>query len=174
LSEDFLERLRNLQKPFIDEFIRSFLRYDTAEDAEAKLLSCCAFCAMLGLEKLRHCKIIVQATCGLSKCSFVTEEINQVMGYALVNLNRKIEYLTELDARQRAHTAVCHLYIAQAILYDDFADMRYLCKEIYQTTDTAPFFARVLTVMKTWKHRVMVSAEEQEKASKVLMDLLDP
>ena len=24
---------------------------------------------------------------------------------------------------------MCHLYIAQAILYDDFADMRYLCKE---------------------------------------------
>ena len=32
--------------------------------------------------------------------------------------------MTGLDARQRALIAVCHIYIAQAILHDGFASIR--------------------------------------------------
>ena len=39
-------------------------------------------------------------------------------------------YVTGLDARQRAEIAVCHIYIAQAILYDEFALMSVFCSEV--------------------------------------------
>ena len=38
-------------------------------------------------------------------------------------------YVASLDAQQRADLAVCHVYIAQALLYDDFAALPIFCAE---------------------------------------------
>ena len=37
--------------------------------------------------------------------------------------------MTGLDASKRASVAVCHIYIAQAILFDDYASIRAFCRE---------------------------------------------
>ena len=88
-------------------------------------------------------------------CLGISMSVQQILRYALVNLNRKFEYLrgrqrskqcgaarthicdgalrryvAGLDAHQRADLAVCHIYIAQAILYDEFALMSVFCSEV--------------------------------------------
>jgi hypothetical protein len=168
--------LDGFRKDFIQEFARSFARFDRGDHAENKLLHCATFCAMIGLRKTRHCQSIVGATCALSKCSFETDEVRQVLECAMVNINRKSEYMTGLDARQRALIAVCHIYIAQAILHDGFVDLPTYCREAWggDLDETALFFERVLSVMKAWKNRVMVSAEEWANASTAFVALMGP
>jgi hypothetical protein len=156
---------------FAEKFIGYFVRYDDEEVAQKKLAKCLIFCTMMGLENSPHCKSIVKATCALSKCSFDVEEVEHVLGYALVNLNREYAYLTGLNARHRANIAVCHMYIAQAILFDDFATIRAFCLELYNTEDTLPFFDRVMDVMAAWKHRIQVSGAAMARVLELFVDL---
>jgi hypothetical protein len=183
LPEDFMPQatsdlsekleLQDIRTAFFDNFADNFMRFDETQDAYEKLMHCSTFCAMMGLKEPRHCKRIVKATCALSMCSFETDEVQAVLGYALININRKFEYVASLDAQQRADLATCHIYIAQAMLYDDFAAMPIFCAQIFKTQDTAPFFARVLTVMKFWKNRVVVTGEELAATSKMFSDCIE-
>jgi hypothetical protein len=164
-------RMENCRLSFTAQFKRLFMRYDEEELAQKKMGTCSIFCTFVGLEHSKYCKRVAKATCALSKCSFPPEEVEKVLVYALVNLQRQYDYVTGLDASKRASVAVCHIYIAQAILFDDYASIRAFCQELYQTNDTVPFFLRVLDVMKTWKNRVQVSGAQLAHVSELFMDL---
>jgi hypothetical protein len=170
-SKDFKLSVEHSNLSFRDQFVDFFMRYDEEEIAQKKMASCSIFCTLIGLENSKHCKSVVKATCALSRCSFTTEEVEQVLAYAVVNLNREYDYVIGLDARQRAHVAVCHIYIAQALIHDDFATIRAFSHQLYKTNDTLPFFERVLTVMQTWKNRIQVSGPSLAHVSKLFVDL---
>jgi hypothetical protein len=170
-SGEFLSDLASFRREFFKTFLRGFRRYDTGVAVQNKALHCSTFCAMIGLRRPQHCEDVVRATFALSKCSFTTDEVRQVLELAMVNINRKFDYMAELDGRKRAGVAVCHIYIAQAILQDDFAEIKAFSMEIWDTEETAGFFSRVLAVMCTWAHRVVVRSEEMAEATTIFAAL---
>jgi hypothetical protein len=164
-------RLKNNSLSFTKKFLGFFKRYDENDIAGQKLVACYIFCALIGVESSKHCKRVVVATCALSRCSFATDEVEIILGFALANLNKKYDYVAGLDSKQRAHVAACHIYIAQAILYDDYAPISAFCQELYKTKDTLPFFERVLDVMETWKNRVQVSGASLLQMSELFVEM---
>jgi hypothetical protein len=151
------ETLRLSHGAFVAFFSSAFTQFVKGGDAKPKLLSCCFFCAMLGFTDPRQCKRIAKATCALSQHGFGPDEIQQVLRYALVNICRNFEYMADLRAAsQRVDIALCHMYIAQAILYDDCVTVAEFHGQPRRTEETAAFFARVMRVMKLWRNRVQV------------------
>jgi hypothetical protein len=157
--EDLCHALRKLRSAFEQPYMALFTKYDDECAATLKMCHCTTFCVLTGLRDAGDCKRIVRATCALTTNSFGTDEIKLIFGYALTNLHKQYEYVCSLEAAERAELAVYHMYIAQALLFDENCSVKRFTEWCHTRPDEGVFLAQICRVMARWGHRMVVNFE---------------
>jgi hypothetical protein len=144
------------------EFEGECRRYNNLEATKQKMETCARFCTFLGLHAEDQCAFIVHAMLALTVCGVDMTDSREVFAFALVNINKKWTYLAGLKGSDRCFLAVCHVYIAQSILHDDFVPFSEYHGRCFDAAQYAPktFFRHLLSTMKKWDNRLHVSSDD--------------
>jgi len=94
-------------------------------------------------------------------CGFDAEEFEGVLAYALVNLNKKFQYVSALDGEERSDLAAFHIVLAQSIMHDDFCPLTVFCDACFtKKLSWHAFYGKLIAVMKKWDNRIIVKAKD--------------
>jgi hypothetical protein len=160
-TKEALKQRADGQGDILAPFLYNFAEYDELEVARKKLKHCTTFCSMLGLHTTEQCRSAVQAALALSMCGFDAEEMEGVLAYALVNLNKKFQYVSGLDGDERSDLAAYHIVLAQSIMHDDFCPLSVFCDACFTKKLTwHQFYGKLIIVMKKWDNRIVVKAKD--------------
>jgi hypothetical protein len=160
-TKEALKQRADGQGDILASFLYNFAEYDELEIARKKLKHCTTFCSMLGLHTTEQCRSAVQAALALSMCGFDQEEMQGVLAYALVNLNKKFQYVSSLDGEERSDLAAHHIVLAQSIMHDDFCPLTVFCDTCFTKKLTwHQFYSKLMVTMKKWDNRIIVKAKD--------------